>query len=143
MKTKVLIIFWLIAFAALGQTTFMPTKAVSRGSHGESTSGIDMQNLEVYDYVSGVKIQQGNQIYNLVRSSNDKDVYVNESPLGVGTTSVEIVAYRSPNTRKIHLVICTIYSVNETLEIHFKPMTDVINEVYNRFKKDPFSDFHP
>lgn len=107
------------AIVAFSQTTFRPVKATITDSQGTFTSSnFNCPNMVVYDKGNMVQLSWGGEIIPLSKGNSSGTYVASQTKSG---TTMRFVAYRSSNTGKIYLVICTTRSSNKSVEINFKP----------------------
>ena len=102
-----------------GNLILKPVKATITDSQGSFTSSnFNCPNMVVYDKGSSVQLSWGGENIPLSKSSSPDTYIASQSKSG---TTMKFVAYRSSNTRKIYLVICTTKGNGRSVEINFKP----------------------
>lgn len=118
-RFSLLFLFFVFYVVAFCQITFRPVKATITDSQGSFTSSnFNCPNMVVYDKGNIVQLSWGGENIPLSKS-NSPGTYIASQTIS-GTT-MRFVAYRSSNTGKIYLVICTTRSNNKSVEINFKP----------------------
>ena len=118
-KLFFLLLLSVVTVVALSQTIFRPIKATLSDSQGTfSSSTFNCPNMYVYDRNGKVQLSWGGENIPLMKSSSPDTYIASQSKSG---TTVRFAAYRSSVYRKIYLVICTMRSRNQSLDINFKP----------------------
>ena len=119
-RLSLIVLLFTISKVAFCQTTFRPVKATMTDSQGSfSSSSFDCPSMLVYDKGNTVQLSWGGENV-LLYKSNSPDTYVTSSTTKSGVT-IRFVAYRSSNTGKIYLVVCTTKGNGINAEINFKP----------------------
>lgn len=123
MKKKnvlLLVAFIFVSMAAFCQTTFRPVKATISDNQGTFTStNFNCASMSVSDKGTSVTLSWGGENIPLYKDKYSPDTYsTSQSKNGI---TMKFVAYRSSNTKKIYLVICTTIEPSRRTDIHFKP----------------------
>ena len=119
-KVLLSVAFISVSMAAVCQTTFRPVKATISDNQGTFTStNFNCASMSVLDKGTSVILSWGGENIPLYKEEYSPDTYsTSQSKNG---TTIKFVAYRSSNTRKIYLVICTTTEPSRRTDIHFKP----------------------
>lgn len=112
--------FLVISIATFCQTAFRPVKATLSDNQGTfSSANFNCASMYVSDKSSSVLLSWGGENIPLTKDKQSPDTYsTSQSKNGI---TIKFVSYRSSNTRKIYLVICTCIYNSKRLDIHFKP----------------------